>query len=79
MTKDISRENEEYQNIEKQLINELHEYISSCVKSIDLNNTSQNYGDYDCLVNFKCFSEHMIDMYKGKLEKIKKEANTTNV
>lgn len=68
-----------YLEVEEKLISELHDYISSYVKSIDLNNKTQDYDDYDCLLNFKCFSEHMIDMYKDRLkQKQKYEAKHAN-
>lgn len=59
---------ERYKEIEFQLIKELNDYISSCIKGIDLN---KECGEYDiaCLYNFKAFSEHMFKMYKMKLKK----------
>jgi hypothetical protein len=62
------REKDElYKEVEAELIKELHDYISSCVKSFDFEKESLK--STDCLTNFKCFSYYMLEQYRDNLVK----------
>lgn len=71
---EMSNKDELYNKIETELLEELFKYVSSCLKTVDLN-SPESFDEIECTRNFSSFASYRIEKYKKKLKKERENAN----